>query len=143
MGLFSSVFGGKKDQHRPLERDTVAGRRIQQRQGEIEAFVRKVKDRIELIPAHDATYVFIGKPPDAFGVAWLSQGREQSMKTLMQERGLSAASVQVLSDQLREIYRAHLHEERYQAEIAGKTVLVTPSEQLAWDVHRVIEAIEK
>jgi hypothetical protein len=143
MGLFSSVFGGKKDEHRPLEPDSVAGRRIAQRQGEIEAFVSKVKDRLELIPAQDATYVFIGKPPDAFGVAWLSQGREQSMKTLMKERGLSAASVQILSDQLREIYRAHTHEERYQTEIAGKTVIVMPSEQLASDVHRVVEAIEK
>ncbi|HSD20810.1 MAG TPA: hypothetical protein VLC54_12270 [Anaeromyxobacter sp.] len=141
MGLFGSVFGGKKNDHPPLERDSVAGRRIAQRQGEIEAFVRKVKDRLELIPAQDATYVFIGKPPDAFGVAWISQGREQTMKTLMQERGLSAANVQIISDQLREVYKAHKQEERYQTEIAGTTVLVTPSEQLATDVHRIIEAV--
>ncbi|ABS28000.1 hypothetical protein [Anaeromyxobacter sp. Fw109-5] len=143
MGFLSSVFGEKKDTHPALDRDSVAGRRIAQRQLELESFVRKVKDRIELVPAQDATYVFIGKPPGSFGVAWLADGREQSMKTLMQERGLSAANVQILSDQLRDVYSAHMNEERYQADIAGKSVLVTPSDALAADVRRIVDAVAK
>lgn len=141
MGFLSSVFGEKKDAHPQLDRESVAGRRIVQRQAELEAFVRKVKDRIEIVPAQDATYLFIGKPPGSFGVAWLAGGREHSMKTLMQERGLSAGNVQILSDQLREVYKAHLGAERFQTQVAGTTVLVTPSEALAEDVRRIIDAI--
>lgn len=142
MGFLSSVFGEKKSAHPPLDRDSVAGRRIAQRQLELEAFIRKVKDRVELVPAQETTYVFVGKPPGSFGVVWIAGGREQSLKSRMQEHGLSAADAQIVSDQLREVYRAHLNEERFQMEIGGTTVLVTPSDQLAADLRRVIDAVE-
>lgn len=141
MGLLSSLFGDKNNSHPPLDTSSIAGRRVAQRQPELEAFLHKVKDRLELIPAQDATYIFIGKPPGTFGVAWIAGGREQSLKTLMQERGLSAGSVQILSDQLRDVYRAHMQEQRYRTEIAGTTVLVTPSDSLASDVRRLIDAV--
>lgn len=140
MGFLSKVFGGEKE-HASLDPNSVAARRIEQRSAALAAFTAKVKDRMEIVPASDATYVFIGKPPSTFGIAWLKDGQEHNLKSVIQEHKLSPATVTRVSDQLRDVYQAHMQAERFQTSIGGRAVTVTPSEALAEDVRKVIEAI--
>lgn len=140
MGLLSKVFGGEKE-HAPLDPSSVAARRMQQRTAELSAFAAKVKDRMEIVPASEATYVFIGKPPGTFGIAWLRDGREHNLKTVIQEHKLAPTTVTRISEQLRDVYQAHMQAPRYGATIGGRAVTVTPSDALGDDLRKVIEAI--
>lgn len=140
MGLFDGLFG-KRQELPPLDPSSVAAQRLDQRREEVESFVESVKDKLEIIPSDDAVYVFIGKPPGSFGVAWLQDGKLHNLKTLMQEKGLSPQGAQALSDRLRRTYEQHGGEERFSANVAGKTVTVTPSESFARDVVDVIREV--
>ena len=59
----------------------------------------------------------------------------------MMERGLSPQRVQVLSDNLRSAYVRHREDPRFAATIAGKSVVVTPSEAFARDVEKIIQEV--
>ncbi len=140
MGFLSKVFGGEKE-HAPLDPNSVAARRIEAQSATLSTFLAKVKDRVEIVPASDTTYLFIGKPPGTFGVAWLKDGQEHNLKTVIQQHGLSGPTVTRISEQLRDVYQAHMQAERFQTTVAGRAVTVTPSEPLAADLGRVIDAI--
>lgn len=142
MGLLSKLFGGEKE-YPLLEPTTPGARRLEKYRGQLDPFVNKVADKLEMVPSEEAVYVFIGKPPGMFGVAWFEAGDadEHNFKTLMKKKGLSQAQVQVISDKLREAYEKSMEEPRYSATISGRKVLVTPSETLAEDVHKVIEDV--
>jgi hypothetical protein len=142
MGMLDSLgslFG--KSSHPPLDPSSDAARRLQERRAELEQFVAKVKDRMEIVPASEATYIFVGKPPGAFGVVWLSGGDEHNLKTLVRDRQLSPAMVQTLSDHLRDAYMAHQKAERYETTVASKTITVTPSPVFAADLRRIIHEV--
>lgn len=140
MGFLSKILGGEKE-HAPLDPGSVAARRIDQQSAALTAFTAKVKDRMELVPASDTVYVFVGKPPGTFGIAWLKDGEEHNLKTVIQQHGLSGPTVQRVSEQLRDVYQAHMQAERFQTTIGGRAVTVTPSEALAADLRKVIDAI--
>ena len=140
MGLLSGLLG-HKEQHPPLDPQSMAARRLEQSRTSVESFAGKVKDRMELVPAADAVYVFIGKPPGTFGIAWIENGEEHNLKTLVQKQGLSQATVANISEALRSAYESHMNEARYQATVAGKTVTVIPSEELGSQIKRVISNV--
>lgn len=141
MGLLGKLLGGAP-KHPPLDPQSSAARMLERWRPSLEPFVKQVKDRMELIPTEPALYAFIGKPPGAFGVAWIKDGKVHNLKSLMQERGLSAQRVQVLSDDLRESYKRHQGDARFTAEVAGSEVTVTPSEVFARDVEKIIHELE-
>jgi hypothetical protein len=141
MGFLTSILGYQN--HPPLDPGTAAAGRLEAQRQPLEQLVTKVNDRLELVPAPDAIYVFVGKPPGTFGIAWLRDGTEHNLKTLIQERGFTSAEVQAISDTLRQVYRAHRGAERYQTTVAGKKVAVTPSEAFAADVRRTILEITR
>jgi hypothetical protein len=141
MGLFGSLFGAKQEQHPPLEASSSAARRLTAHGQAVESFVKKVDDRLELVPAEDAVYIFVGKPPGTFGVAWISGGEEHNLKRLVQDRKLPVSAVTRLSEQLRDTYVASMTHQRFSAEIAGRTVTVTPADQFASEVGRVIREV--
>ena len=140
MGFLDNILGRGKE-HAPLDPGSVAARRIDARRPEIERFVGKVKDRLELVPDVDATFVFVGKPPGTFGIAWLEGGAEHNLKTLVQQHGLSAAAVQAISESLRQVYEAHQAAERHDTTVAGKRVTVTASDAFAADLRRVLRGV--
>jgi hypothetical protein len=143
MSLLGKLFGGEKEERLPLDPSSTAAARLERHRRTIEEFARKVHDKLELVPGERAVYVFIGKPPDMFGIAWLESGEEHNFKRLMKDKGLSQAQVQIRSDELRAAYVRSKDEPRYTAEFGGKHVLVTPSPALERDVveiiHRVVE----
>ena len=142
MSMLGRLFGGEKEERLPLDPSSPAAARLERQRGTVEEFTHKVHDKLEFVPGERAIYVFIGKPPDMFGIAWLENGEEHNFKRLMKDKGLSQREVQIRSDELRAAWLRHKDEPRYQAEFAGKKVLVTPSPALERDVVEIIHRVE-
>lgn len=141
MGLLGKLFG-KEQELPPLDPASPAAQRIAKHKTELEAFVTKMHDRLEFVPADDAVYVFIGKPPGMFGMAWFHEGKEHNFKTLMKDKGLSQKKVQKMSAGLGEAYEKCMEEPKFSASVAGKKVIVHPSEPLLRDVVKIIHELE-
>ncbi len=133
MGFFT-----KKPQHPDLAEDSMAAERIAAISANLEKLARDVRDPMEVVPTDDGAYVFIGKPPKKFGVAWIEGGEIKSFKTLMEEHGMSSQEVVKISDKLRDIYVRHHDCEHYCAKIADRDIVVTPSEPLENEVREVL-----
>lgn len=133
MGLFDKILGKSQD-YPPLDPSSRAAARLGNLQQHLEPFVKKVSDKMEIVPLEKEAVVFIGKPPDAFGAAWVRNGTILNFKTLMQDKKLPPDKVQLFSDRLRDAYVRSREAHRYSAAIGGKTIIVTPSESLEQDV---------
>src|SRR5512134_741609 len=138
MGFFGNLFGGKEQQLPPLDPSSPAAQRLGKFKSELEAFVAKMNDTLEFVPADDAVYCFIGKPPAMFGMAWFHDGKEHNLKTLAAARGLTQKRTQKLSLSLGEVYEKHMTEPRFSHTIGGKSVIVHPSDGLRAGVVDVI-----
>lgn len=140
MGLFGNLFGSKPELP-ALDPSSPEARRIAAHGPTLEAFVRRIDDKLELVPAEDAVYVFVGKPPGTFGLAWISAGEEHNLKRLVQERKLPASAVTELTERLRSGYEATMPLPRYRLELAGRTVTVNPADRLAAEIGRAIREV--
>lgn len=141
MGLFGKMFG--QELHYPeLSENSAAAGRLEAIRSNLEKLAKDVHDPMEVIPTEDGAYVFIGKPPKKFGIAWIEGDEIRSFKTLMEEQGLSGQDVAKISDQLREVYvRHHDSEPHYKTTIANREVVVTPSAPLEHDVREILPRI--
>jgi hypothetical protein len=142
MGLFDKILG--KEQDLPtLDTGSAAARHVERFKAHLEPFAARVKDRLELVPTDQAIYIYVGKPPSAFGVAWIGKdGKENNFKTLMQERGLTPQMVQIFSDKLREAYIREKDAPRFSFTLAGRSVKVAPDDNLSRDVARIIAELD-
>lgn len=140
MGLLAGLFGGEKE-FPALDRSDPTAVRVERHREMLEPFAKRVQDKLEIVPGERGVYIFVGKPPKSFGIVWFHDGIEQNFKLLMKEKGLSTATVQTLSDQLRDAYARTQSEPRYSWELAGRKVLVTPSASLQRDVAQIIGSI--
>jgi hypothetical protein len=140
MGFLDTLFGGGK-QLPALDPSSPTAARLERNRAKLEEFATRVKDKLEIVPGERGTYVFVGKPPDAFGIVWFHDGEESNFKILMKERGLSAQTVQLLSDQLRDAYSRNRAEPRYAWTLAGRDVKVTPSAALEQQVAAIIRGV--
>lgn len=138
MGILDALFG-RKESHLPLDPAGPAAARIAACGEPLQSLVGTVPGRLELVPAAETVYVFIGRPPQPFGLAWFEGGREISFTILRQERGISQARIQALSKKLAAAYRRSAGAARYATRIGGREVVVTPSEGLAGEIRRAIE----
>jgi hypothetical protein len=138
MGILKTLFG-KKGEYPPLDPASVAATSIVARREQLEPFVRKVHGRVEVVPAEPAVYVYLGSPPGDFGMAWFENGREVSFTSLKEDQGVSRGRIQTLSKKLDAAYRRSAGTARYATTIAGKPVVVTPSESLAAEVRQAID----
>ena len=143
MGFLGSLLGKEKESEYPaLDANNPAARRLEKSRADLEAFAGKVSDKLEFIPTEKAVYCFVGKPPDAFGIVWWSDGQEHNFKTLMQERGLNQQQVQIFSDKLRDAYEREMSAPRFSVLLAGRSVKVAPDDALSQDVSRIIGELE-
>jgi len=138
MGFLDTLFRKKIDCP-PLEPTSVAATRIAVRSAELEPLVRKIHVRLELVPAADTVYVFLDKPPGAFGLAWFENGREVNFTTLKENQGLSQGRIQILSKKIGVAYKKSAGTARFALTIAGREVLVTPSDDLAKAIQQAID----
>ena len=137
MGLFDKMFGAHPE-YPELSGDHEAARKLAAIQSNLEELTEKISDPMEVIPADDGAYVFIGKPPKKFGVAWIEGGKIKSFKTLMEEHGMTAQEVNALSDELREVYVRHHDTEHFHAKVADRDIVVTPSEPMEHEVREIL-----
>lgn len=138
MGFFS-----KKLQYPELESDNPAAEQVHEFEGPLQDLMNQVSDPLEVVPAQDHAYVFIGKPPKKFGVAMIEDGAVQSFIAAAKEKGLEPAKIQMLNDQLREAYLHNMDAQRFKTSVAGKEVVVTPCVQLDQEVREILGSMSQ
>jgi hypothetical protein len=138
MGMLDKLFGGKND-YPPLPADNDALARLDRVKPQLEELANRVNDHLEVVPGEQEAYVYLGKPPKRFGIAWLHDGKVDGLNELVDEHNLSQAQVQKLIGALSAAYEHASDAPRYSTEIAGKQVTVIPSGGLGKEVHQIIE----
>lgn len=140
MGFLDKLLGGKPDYPR-LDDGSVAAGHLQHIRNQLQTLAEEAKQPLEVIPGEDSTYVFIGKPPKKFGVAWIEEGRVHNFKTLVEENGVEPRRLAQVAEQLREIYEANQQDERFSAKVGDKELVVTPSDDFRKQVHDTIQKV--
>ena len=136
MGFFS-----KKLNYPELGSDNPAADQVHEFDGPLQELMGQVSDMLEVVPADDHAYVFIGKPPKKFGVAMIENGAVQSFIAAAKEKGLDQAKIQMLNEQLRDAYMHNMDAQRYKTSVAGKEVVVTPCLQLDQEVRQIMSSM--
>lgn len=140
MSLFGSLFSSKPD-YPAIDPSSTAAARIAQVKPQLGELAGRVKDPLEVIPAEQAAYVFIGKPPKRFGLAWIHDGEIYGLNTLVEEHGLKPLEVEKVVEQLREAYERNADVSRFCATVKDREVVVTPSAKLEQEVHEIIDKV--
>jgi len=140
MGLFGKLFGSKP-QYEPLPDDSEAARQLESLREPLVSFAGQTSDDLELVPADREGFIFIGSPPKRFGIVWIdSDGKINNFKTLAGEKGVSAARLQDLVQELSRVYQASSGVTRYSTSLEGRPLTVTPNSELAARLRQVIDA---
>lgn len=140
MGIFDKFFGARKV-FSPLEPNDPLAKHLDGIKKPLEELASLANDSLEVVPAGKATYVFIGNPPKQFGIAWVRDGKVFNLKSLADEKGLSATTLRKTSDNLSNAYKRSENETRYSATVGDCALVVTASEALAQDVDRIIQTV--
>jgi hypothetical protein len=142
MGFLGKLFGTDKPKHPPLDPASPVAVRLQKSAAVLEGFVKKVQGAMEMIPGEQATYVYIGAPPETFGVVWFVGAEEHNFKTLMKEKKLTDRQMKTLSGHLGEAWTRHKDEPRFSHVIGGKSLVVLDSPAMEKDLQRIIHEAE-
>jgi hypothetical protein len=124
-----------------LDDQSRTGQKVAEVEQELQELMHKVSQPLEVVPTDHAAYVFIGKPPKKFGLAWIHDGKVSGLNTLIEEHGVTPAEIEKVLDSLREAYARHQDAKHYTATIDKRKVVVTASESLEHEVHDIIDAI--
>lgn len=140
MGIFDKIFGTSKS-FAPLEPNDPLAKHLDGIRQPLEDLANLAKDSLEVVPSGKATYVFIGKPPKQFGIAWVQEGKVYNLKSLADQKGLSASTLEKTSDELAKAYKRSEKDVRYSAKVGDCSLVVAASETLGQDVDRIIQAV--
>jgi hypothetical protein len=99
MGMFDKLFGDKQD-FPPLPADNDAVAKLDEMKAPLEELAAKVNDHLEVVPADNEAYVYLGKPPKRFGIAWIHDGKMDGLKEIVEENKLSQADTQKMISSL-------------------------------------------
>ena len=139
MGIMGKLFGAKVD-YPALDSSAPAAKYLESVRPPLEKMLAETRDPLEVVPAEDTVYIFIGKPPKKFGVAWIEEGSKiVNFKSLVAEKGFMADKLENLSEELKKAYIAHQDKPRYVTKISDRDVVVIPSESLLKNVKGVVE----
>lgn len=140
MGLLSSLFGSRID-YPAIDPNSAAAHRMAEIEEQLEELAGKVSDRLEVVPSDHAAYIFIGKPPSKFGLAWIHDGKVSGLNNLVQDQGMKPLEVENVVEELRAAYEHAAEAERFSATVKNRAVVVTPSKRLESEVHEIIDRI--
>jgi hypothetical protein len=140
MSLFGNLFSSKPE-FPAIDPSSTAASRVDEVKAQIGQLAEKTKDPLEVVPADQAAYVFIGKPPKKFGLAWVHGGELSSLHTLVEEHHLNPSEVEKVVDKLRHAYERHADDSRFCTTIEGRDVVVTPSVKLETEVREIIDQV--
>jgi hypothetical protein len=138
MGMLDKWFGGKND-YPPLPADNEASAKLDEVKPQLEELANRIHDHLEVVPGEHEAYVYLGKPPKRFGIAWLHDGKVDGLNELVDQHKLSQSQVQKLVSALGAAYEHASEAPRYSTEVAGKQITVIPSRGLGKEVHQIIE----
>lgn len=136
MGILDGLFGPK---HPPLPETNPAVLRLGDAGEEFEAFVAKANDKLEVVTGDGPLYLFVGRPPKAFGVVWFEGGERHAVRSMMEAGTLSAQAAGQLARAFGDIYSSHSTDERYSYTIAGQAVTVAPSPEFHNELSQAVE----
>lgn len=137
MGFLDKLFDKEKN-FPELEASSQTAQQIDRFRHDLENLANEVNDPLEVVPTDDTAYVFIGKPPKKFGVAWIKDGKINNFKTLVQDQGFPEMKLQLISERLRKAYQKNDTVNRFSTSIADQKVTVTESPTLAQDLREII-----
>ena len=140
MSLFGNLFSSKPD-YPAIDPSSTAASRIAEVKAQLGELAGQVKDPLEVVPSEHAAYVFIGKPPKRFGLAWIHDGKISGLNTLVEEHGLKPLEVEKVLDQLRDAYERNADVSRFCTTVQDRNVVVTPSAKLEKEVHEIIDKV--
>jgi len=139
MAILGKFFGSKHD-YPPLDSSTPAAKQLESVRSPLEKLADEIKDPLEVVPAEDSVFIFVGKPPKKFGIAWIEDGDKiVNFKSLVDEKGLSPDNLDHLSEELRKAYIAYQDKPRYVTRISDREVVVIPSTSLLNNLKGVVE----
>ena len=139
MGFLDKIFGGEKKEYPALDSANPLAQQIDNFRSGLEGLAKEVNDPMEVIPSGDTAYVFLGKPPKAFGVAWIKDGKINNFRTLSEEKGITDMKLQIMSEKLRKAYEKSEGATRFTAKIADHDIVVTSSNDLEHELQNIIE----
>ncbi|OGB12659.1 MAG: hypothetical protein A2W72_11420 [Burkholderiales bacterium RIFCSPLOWO2_12_67_14] len=131
-------FFGSKVAYPPLPADNEALVKLDEVKAPLEELAHKVSDHLEVVPAEHEAFVFLGKPPMNFGMAWIHDGKVTSLKDIAKEHHLSEVEVGELMFRLGQAYQHASEMPRYSAEFGGKQMVVIPSMGLEQEMHQIM-----
>jgi len=140
MGLLDKVFSNKPD-YPELAPDGQLAQQVQGVRQPLEDLMDQVKDPIEIVPAEERTFIFIGKPPKKFGVAWIEGTNVENFQKRAQDAGIGASRMEDISGKLRSAYEKYENSDRYVTDLAGRKVVVTPSNDLNRDINAIVNQV--
>ena len=142
MGFFGKLFGTEKELP-PLDPGTPGSQRIERQRAVLEPWAAKLHDPLEVVPGERAVYVFIGRPPDRFGIAWFeADGVEHNLKTLAQRRKFTVRQMNELSAHLRKAYERSQQAPRFSLSLGQRKAKVILSPELEKDLLGIIHEVE-
>lgn len=141
MGFLKNLLGG--EDHPTLLEDSYAVERIRNVMPGLRQLVSETNDRFEVVPAAESAYVFIGKPPKKFGMAWITGDEVANLGELAREKNYSPITLEKIEDELSAAYKRSETDQRYVFSVDGQDVVVTPSQDLENEVGRIIQALLK
>jgi len=136
MGLFS-----KKVNYPELSEEHPAAEQIESIKAPLEKLVGQVSDPLEVVPADNHGYVFIGKPPKKFGIALLEEGSFKNFVALAKEKGLGDPKILSVIESLGDAYKKNQDSDRYKITVAGKDVVVTPCRELETQIEQIVQSV--
>lgn len=139
MGFLDRIFASSKG-YQPLDETSPAADRIEKIRDQLETLSKQVHKPLEVVPGEEGSYVFIGKPPKDFGIAWIEGDKLHSLKSLA-DQGVKPEEMKTLSDNLRKVYEANQDDTRFTTKVGRKDIVVTPSEQFRSQVSDVIRQV--
>ncbi|MCY1550172.1 hypothetical protein D9M68_864020 [compost metagenome] len=137
MRLLDKFFGSKV-MYPPLPPGSEAIGKLDEIKTPLEELAHKVSDHLQVVPAEHEAFVFLGKPPESFGIAWIHDGKVSSLNDMAKEHHLSQVEVGELIFRLGEAYQHASESPRYSAEFGGKQMVVIPSQGLEQEVHQIM-----
>ncbi len=140
MSLFGNLFSSKPN-YPAIDPSSAAATRVAEIKDQLGELAGQVKDPLEVVPAEHAAYVFIGKPPKKFGLAWIHDGKISGLNKLVEEHGLKPLEVENLVGELRKVYERNADVNRFCTTVQDREVVITPSAKLEQEVHEIIDKV--
>jgi hypothetical protein len=140
MSIISNLLSNGNN-YPELNPKCTAGQTVSELSDLLNTLAESTGEDLEVIPFHHEAFVFIGKPPGKFGLAWIHDHQVSRLNELIEEHGLSSEEVAQVMKDLRTSYLHHKKDGRFSADVREHSLVVLPSNAMQLDMHDIIERV--